>query len=54
MDAGNSGQLRLNFGMAILIDDDYLRAIFERKTPKNTSPKRRHLASKSEMTSILF
>ena len=29
MGARNSGQLRLNFGTAILIDNDYLRAIFE-------------------------
>ena len=29
MGARNPGQLRLNFGRAILIDSDYLRAIFE-------------------------
>ena len=29
MGARNLGQLRLNFGMAILIDSDYLQAIFE-------------------------
>ena len=47
MGARNPGQLRLNFGTAILIDSEYLRVIFE--SPKNTSPKRRHLASKSKM-----
>ena len=54
MGGRNPGQLRLNFGTAILIDSDYLRAIFKWQTPKNTSLKRRHLASKSKMTSILF
>ena len=29
MGARNSGELRINFGIAILIDNDYLRAIFE-------------------------
>ena len=28
----NPGQLRLNFGTAILIHSDYLRAIFDQKT----------------------
>ena len=32
MGARNPGQLRLNFGTAILIDSDYLRAIFDQKT----------------------
>ena len=36
MGARNSGQLRLNFGTAILIDSDYQQAIFEQKTPKRT------------------
>ena len=56
MGGRNSGQLRLNFGMAILIDNDYLRAIFEWKTPKKhvakTSPF--GLKIKNDINSLLI